>query len=476
MSTLAVSSGVDERAWWKGTLSPGDATDDRLVLWNYPVGKQARRQSRGRARSFLSRAPVWLSPEQSRSIVSICGHASATGEAAANEQLARRRAENVAAYLRTIGFAKLEIASAGSSQAADPAPTKQALARNRRVEVTLFNPTIQPPRRVDPTFPTTPPAPPTPAPRAPSGSATYWEGEFKWPPVPAPIESAVVAAEFTLVGKVKVKSVTGEPLQEVGFVTEGGELSVEVVNKIGESLEGKFGFNPGGPGESATAEVSLAGEVWNIPVEAGFQTELNFFKVEVSLGRPVLIGKLEINGVTLSCEFEGAIRGEFGPSKLLLERLGISAVEVGIAGAVAVGVLAVTAVIIGGTIYAGEAAKQRMAEVALDAATRDGAAARVTFEALGADRDVQEALNGRDLEWHKVGKESQDAFRSGSKEVGDYLDRLPDKGAEKKKAWAEKYGTNKNATDFDKIREEIVQELGAFQNDAPPVETLIRGL
>ena len=289
------------------------------MLWNYPVGENgAGRRARRGAQTFLSRMPLWLNRQEARAIVSICGHASSTGEAASNERLARERAENVAAYLRTLGIHKLEVGSAGSSQPADPAPNGQALARNRRVEVTLFNPTIQPPPRIDPT--------PTPTHRQPrtraaarSGSATYWEGDVKWPPVPAPIETAVVAAEFSLVGKVKVKSTTGEPLQEVGFVTEGGKLSAEVVGKIGENLEGKLGFDPGGRANPDRRGKPRRGGV-DIPVEAGFQTELNFFKVEVSLA-PVMIPEIEVDGVKLSLEIEGTVLVEWGVSKVLLGRV-----------------------------------------------------------------------------------------------------------------------------------------------------------
>jgi outer membrane protein OmpA-like peptidoglycan-associated protein len=105
MATTTLVSEVDEQTWWKEHPEPGvTRTDDRLVLWNYPVGKSDLSDVHADAvRNFLQSLAISLgrgSTASSRSTVSITGHASRTGEASMNDGLARDRAEAVAVYLR----------------------------------------------------------------------------------------------------------------------------------------------------------------------------------------------------------------------------------------------------------------------------------------------------------------------------------------------------------------------------------------
>ncbi len=125
-----------EQAWWTANREPQvTQTADRLVLWNYPVGRTELAGTHAAAvRSFLH--VFFLAPELTGNAVAVCGHASATGEAAANVALATGRANNVAKLLTDLGFKGFEVTAAGSSQPADTAPTGQAMARNRRVELT----------------------------------------------------------------------------------------------------------------------------------------------------------------------------------------------------------------------------------------------------------------------------------------------------------------------------------------------------
>ena len=77
--------------------------------------------------------------------------------------------------------------------------------------------------------------------------------------------------------------------------------------------------------------------------------------------------------------------------------------------------MVVTVLVIGGTIYATEKAKEQFAALVVDVAMRDGAASRVAFEALGADKDALAALRRRQQELFKAGGEpSRQAFEDGA--------------------------------------------------------------
>ena len=196
-----------------------------------------------------------------------------------NDTLARDRAENVAKSLRSLGFDKLEVTSAGSSLPADPALSGQGLARNRRVDVTIYHEKIEPPPR--PLYPkpaTTPTQPGAP----PSGAAMYFEGGFEIEF--GEIDNGTLNARFSAVGKAKLKVSRGDPQYAAGLVLSNGQLSAEFQAKLRENLDVKLGIEPGETGEPPTAKLSLEGEVWGFPVEVGFQTKLNFILMEVTLG------------------------------------------------------------------------------------------------------------------------------------------------------------------------------------------------
>jgi hypothetical protein len=61
--------------------------------------------------------------------------------------------------------------------------------------------------------------------------------------------------------------------------------------------------------------------------------------------------------------------------------------------------------------------------------------------------------------------------------VDDYLKGMPDQGKETIKAWAEIYGKNKNAEDFDKVREQLLYEqFDACKNDRRSIDQAIAEL
>jgi outer membrane protein OmpA-like peptidoglycan-associated protein len=71
----------------------------------------------------------------------IRGHTDPLGSARYNQELARRRADRVAAYLRSRGLTQpLVVRAFGSSQPATAERTRAGNARNRRVEITIATP------------------------------------------------------------------------------------------------------------------------------------------------------------------------------------------------------------------------------------------------------------------------------------------------------------------------------------------------
>ncbi len=74
-----------------------------------------------------------------QSLVEVLGHTDATGKAAANEALSQRRAQSVAAQLRTRGVSAARVATRGygASQPIADNGTDIGRATNRRVEIKL---------------------------------------------------------------------------------------------------------------------------------------------------------------------------------------------------------------------------------------------------------------------------------------------------------------------------------------------------
>ena len=244
-----------------------------------------------------------------------------------------------------------------------------------------------------------------------------------------------------------------------------------------------MGLEPGKPGDPPVLRVSVEGDVWGWPVEVGLQGDPHFLFMEVTLGTKKLPA-IEVKGAIVEVEIEGTVKVAMGPSKVLLARLGVTvtgeALAAGAAttGLVAGGVLTVTAVIIGGEIYAIERGKQQMAELVVETAVRDGAASRVAFEALGATKDVLVIHDQHLLDLTNVGGQpSRKGFEEGKKLVDKHLKTFKDQGDATIKAWAEKYGKGKNAQDFDKLREQLLFErFDAYKRDRKPIEQAIAEL
>lgn len=480
MTETLLDDKLAERNWWKDNPEPNvSRTDDRLVLWNYPIGKADLADVHAQAlRYFLQELAFGVETGRSRSVVTIIGHASRTGEASMNDEIARDRAEVVGAYLRGLGFKNenLEISSGGSSHPWFPSLTPGALARNRRVEVSRLNPPAQPaPREPIDTSKRTG-IPPSTSLSPTAGGAYAFKASVDWKFYEA--EHGFVSVKASFVGELRGE-VSGGDVTVIGIEFEGKNLSPELQAKISENLEAKVGIERGEKGKPDTLKATIEGEVWGFPIEFGLQTDPHFGLLEVSLP-PVTIAEFEYRGVKIKGEFEGKVRLELGPSKALLARLGTTSEALVVAGvevgAAASGVLIVTAVIIGGTIYAAENGKREMAEFVVEMAVRDGAASCVAYEALGATKDARVIYEQHRVDLYNLGgAPSRDGFDAGEKLVTEYLNR--NKRDATTKAWTETYGKGLNAQDFDKLRGQLLFEhFDAYKNDRRPIPQAIAEL
>ncbi len=466
MPTTTAPSLAEERAWWRAHPDPQvTRTADRLILWNYPVaGTDLASGHAAALREFVQ--VLALAPALTSTSVEIVGHASVTGEG--NADIARQRSEKVAAHLQQLGFAKLGVSTAGDSQPVDAGTSGQALARNRRVEVALYRASIEP----EPRLPVEP-WEPTPDGRyaAPNGGV----GAFFEVPVEIAVDDVddgQVHATLTAVGKLKIRVSRGEAKNAEGIVLKAGKLSAKFEAEIVEHLKGKIGFDPGGDGKPPSAKATIAGQVFGFPVETGFQTKPQFFTVSVTLGK-VRVDPIELEGLTFELEFDLQLRIDIGPSPRLVARLGISA---GAAGIVAVGTVAGTVVVIAGCAYLVAEAKAEGLQRALAVAERDGAAARVSYEAFGATKAVGVKFANRRLEWSRASTGEADvraAFEAGQSAVGAWLDRLGSGRTDKVAAWAAAYTAQTTTEDFDRTCELVIQRFRPYDKEPPAVLSVL---
>jgi len=465
--TTTAPSLAEERAWWREHPDPQvTRTADRLILWNYPVaGTDLAPAHAAALRVFVQY--LALSPALTSTSLEIVGHASVTGEG--NDGIARQRSEKVAAHLRGLGFVTLGVSTAGDSQPADPGMSGQALARNRRVEVTLYHPSVLP----EPRLPVEPWQPTPTGGDAPEGGGGV--GGFFEVPVEIKVDDVDdgrVHATLTAVGKLKVKVSRGEAKNAEGIVLKDGKLSAKFEAELVGHLKGKLGFDPGGDGKPPSAKATIAGQVFGFPVETGFQTKPQFFTVTVTLGK-VVVDPIELEGLTFELGLELQVRIDIGPSPRLLVRLGISA---GAPGIVAVGTVVGTVVVIAGCAYLVDEAKREGLQRALDVAERDGAAARVTYEAFGATKAAGVKFSNRRLEWSRASTSEADvraAFEAGQSAVGTWLDQLGGGRADKVAAWAAAYTAQANTEDFDRTCDQVVQHFQPYDKEPPAVLSVL---
>jgi outer membrane protein OmpA-like peptidoglycan-associated protein len=141
-------SGARSERDWERMHPEGQATfvgDTRLVLWNFAVGVAALKPGHEAAiAEFMRRNRLRL--VYGGAMLAIEGHASATGAEAMNMRLSQQRAEVVALKFMMQGVPSSSVGAiaAGERQSTGRGDTGEALARDRRVNVTLILPaTVQ---------------------------------------------------------------------------------------------------------------------------------------------------------------------------------------------------------------------------------------------------------------------------------------------------------------------------------------------
>lgn len=469
MATTTAPSLAEERAWWREHPDPQvTRTADRLTLWNYPVaGTDLAPAHAAALRAFLQ--VLALAPALTSTSIEVVGHASVTGEG--NVGIARRRAERIGAHLRQLGFISVEVSAAGDTAPADAGTTGQALARNRRVEVTMVHAAVEP----EPRLPVEPwqPAPPRVDPTGGAGRGGV--GGFFEVPIELKldeVDDGRVHATLTAIGKLKVKVRSGPAASAEGLVLKDGKLSAKFETELVGKLKGKLGFDPGGDGKPPSAKATIAGEVFGFPVETGFQTKPQFFTVSIVLGK-LKLEPIELEGLTFELEVDLQARIDIGPSPRLLARLGVSA---GAPGVVLVGTVVGTAVVIAGCAYLVDQAKQEGLRRALDLAERDGAAARVTYEALGATRAAAVQFEQRRLDWSRVSTGEADVrarFEAGQSAVGAWLDGLGAGRADKVAAWKASFAPQGDTEAFRSTCESVIQRFRPYDKEPPAVLSVL---
>lgn len=152
---VASGEGVWEKAHPEGRVLIGAQS---LVLWNFAVGDASLKPQHETAlKAFAERVKLSVI---GGGVVLVDGHASATGEEARNLHLSRERAHIVAWFLMRSGIAGSAVKASGSGERRPlgAGDSGEALARDRRVEVTVLVPARKEPVG---TTSTTEPAPPT---------------------------------------------------------------------------------------------------------------------------------------------------------------------------------------------------------------------------------------------------------------------------------------------------------------------------
>ncbi|WP_405724446.1 OmpA family protein [Streptomyces sp. NBC_00028] len=456
----------DEQAWARAhPESQVDGGGDRLVLWNYPVARaDLAAVHEAAVRRFA--AVGMLAPGLASIEFSVRGHASVTGAEAANAQLSQRRAEGVGAYLRALGFSAVEVSSAGSAEPADPAPTGQSFARNRRVELTKF--VSRPPDPVAPPL-TLGGQQPSPSPfgGAPpgNGASAAFEGAFSADL--GTLTTATVVVGVKIEGTLKGKVSSGHGAVGSTAVLKDGKWSVKLEEKLKGDLKAKLGVDPASGGKPARIKLGVQAEKWLLEPEVGVQSDPKFVYFTFTLLKAKL-PDVKYDDLTVTLEFTGKLKLEVGPSPALAARLAplvAPAVEVVATGAAATaavaGVLVVAAVVIGGTIYASDEAARAGLLYAQVLARRDGAASRAALEALGTGSLA--AFKERQLEWRKQNADSGAAFAAGTAVVESLLRALgPDERKARAAAWAATYAKSAGADSFIVVRERIFPRLGGY--------------
>ena len=392
MATYATFAEKD----WASThpVPESSVSDNLLMLWNYPVAKSALSTVHKNAiQRFLEIEWRLVGPANASAELTVHGHASDTGDPKLNETLARDRAENVAQFLRAQGVRSklIFVSSAGGAEPFDSGSSGLAFAKNRRVDVTKHTPALPepplPPLDLGGT-----PEPPSPAPPEPSPSGSVLQspssGTFEIPISQSlpPIKTSEVLIDSKLEGTLKVKVDDKGGGWGGAVVLKDGKLSAKLETEIRKGVMGKITFEPSGDGKPATLKVGVANKNWPLKPEMGLQVNPKFLYINFTL-IDVPLPDILLGDVHISMTFTGKIKCEIGPGPAMLSRAARAAVITGealvavaplaLTTAAVGGAVGVAVLIIGGTAYAIQQAKEEGVRFSRLLAQRDGAGSRL---------------------------------------------------------------------------------------------------
>ena len=458
---------------------------DQLTLWNFPVAKADLADAHVEAiEKFAQEGFIANSTEHQPMDFRVRGHASISGAESTNLDLALRRAENVKAVLTRMGFRSVVVESVGSSQPADTGTSGEALARNRRVEMT----------RSMRSYPEVIEEPPKPAPREPKDPTKFAPSvrvridlPLRTLQTPRVIIAASIVGELT----VTLKGASADPV-DAGVTTgsgEASELTEEFAQLLARDVIGpKVGLDAGTSGAPPSIDVGIPAEHWFLLPKVGYQDgpypiHFNFKAIVARL--PIV----DYRSAQVHMEFSGNFRFEIGPSASAV-RTYPSTTDPGPtvtgapAGFMEAGPLMIAATIAAAGKAASPLAQVEIKKVVLNLAARDGAASRAAWLAGAAEGEV--AFIARRAEWRdkvfedkEEGEKVQRAWSErGSDQVDAVLQALETKAAqdERKAAWKTKYGGGQKDPPFDFVREQIFRDLNGYDDDQGDLKRLIEGL
>jgi hypothetical protein len=479
---------TEEVRWAKEHPDPQAlVASDRLILWNYPVGKgDLAPPHQDAIRRFVGVAII--GSEVSTAEFSVRGHASRSGEGVFdNVDLSRRRARNVGGFLRSLGFRNVTESAAGAAEPSDPSPAGQSTARNRRVEVTMFVP--PPPQTSVPVTPgSRTPAQSRQQPRrAPSAGPNAVITDLKLKLIEVKGENAWLAYEIAIEAtlKARVEAPEGDPLA-VAAIWDGKTLSTRFESELGKYIKQKLVIEPPSDGKPAAIKLGYEGSMKIVPLkfEMGFQSKP--LPVYVSSAFADLqLEPLPFGNAVVRVALSGKIKGDFAPSKAFLARTvkwilsvaeGTAAAETaGVTGAAATTAVSVAAVgggvalgvaVTAGLASAVEDAKQAFSARLIAVSERDGASAKAAYYALGPDI----AAGYEEFKAAHRDPSLRAAFDEGVLVVDRRIQsQSPSDRDGLKKAWKDSYGKKAAPLDFKIVQFAIFLRLGG-------IDTTVRDL
>jgi hypothetical protein len=451
-----------ERDWARANPRPqATSTDDVLTLWNFPIASSTLGPEHKAAIQRFSAIDLGLSPALCRTQFHAIGHASASGSEQGNLALSAQRAEQVAAFLKTLGAQEVTLTWVGSDTPLDTTGTGLGHARNRRVEIGRFRP--DPPSRIVPLQPV--PGRPTGAVGSGGVGATV-KLPFSTPKIPIRIHG--LAVDLSLIGEIELSATTGDGQLAIEAAIEGKKLVPEAKGLIVDGVKGVVGVNPAEGGSPASLKIGAQLECLAGEPEIGVQTGQKFVYIEFQLASTPLT-EFSFRGARIATRFAGKLRLDVGPSEAAALRLAVTQT-----GAVA-GVIAAAAVINGGTALLAQSARAEGLRAMEVLAERDGVAAGVAYEVLGTD--AQPLMKSQELQWVKLEGGTHAAFRTGMSRVNTLLASLgPDGRVLRRQRWSSAYAAGNHALDFPIVQRRVFDALGGCdwkgRSDATRLEDL----